>query len=131
MTNRDIIMTTKRGSPEHKEKISKGLEEARLGLRPKPTEKDRLKWLKAGLKAHYGLTLEDYQKMLDKQENRCAICDREESSISRYGTPKRLTVDHNHATGQIRGLLCDNCNRGIGHLQEDIRILEKAIEYLK
>lgn len=42
-----------------------------------------------------------------------------------------LHVDHNHMTGQIRGLLCYNCNNGIGRLKEDIEVLEKAIEYLK
>lgn len=117
-------------SQEHKDKISKGLEEARLGLRDPPSEQKRLTAMKTALKKHYGLNIEDYNLMLELQDNRCAICNMEETAISRYGTPKRLTVDHCHETGKIRGLLCDNCNRGIGHLKESIRVLEKAIIYL-
>jgi hypothetical protein len=117
-------------SEEHKEKIRQGVNEASQGLRRVPTEKERLKWMQADLRRHYGLSLADYQKLLDKQNNCCAICGKGESSISRFGTPKRLTVDHNHVTGQVRGLLCENCNRGIGYLKENIQNFEKAIEYL-
>ncbi len=117
-------------SEEHKEKIRQGVNAASQGLRLVPTEKERLKWIASNLKRHYGLTLDDYQKMLDKQNNRCAICEKEESSISRFGTPKRLTVDHCHATGRIRGLLCDNCNRGLGFLRDSIHLLRKSIDYL-
>lgn len=124
-------MSRKPLTDEQKKNISVALEEARLGLRPPPTEKQRLKAFKAGLKGHYGLTVEDYIKMFEEQKGVCKICSKPETSISRFGTPKRMTVDHCHSTGRIRGLLCDNCNRGIGHLRDDISILEKAIEYLR
>jgi len=117
-------------SDEHRENIKKGLEEARLGTRPPPTEKQRLKSLKSDLKNHYGLSLEEYHALLEKHNHVCAICKKPETSISRYGTPKRLTIDHCHTTSAIRGILCDACNRGIGHLGDDITILKSAIEYL-
>ena len=44
---------------------------------------------------------------------------------------RKLGIDHCHETGKIRGLLCDNCNKGIGNLQDDIEILNNAIKYLR
>lgn len=78
----------------------------------------------AQLKMKYGITLEDYDDMLDEQGGVCAIC-------GNPPTGRRLAVDHNHEIGVFRGLLCNNCNRGIGHLKEDIKILKQAIKYLK
>src|SRR5450830_834703 len=57
----------------------------------------------------YGISLVQYNEMLDKQEYRCAMCDRQVSEFS-----KALHVDHNHSTGKVRGLLCVNCNSGLG-----------------
>lgn len=70
----------------------------------------------------YGLTTEVYEAMLAMQDGKCAIC----------GNPpkvKRLAVDHNHATGEIRQLLCYGCNHGIAHL-EDPFWLANATDYL-
>jgi hypothetical protein len=118
-------------SDETKEKIRKGTAEARRGLRNPPSDKQRLKNMKSDVRAHYGLSWDEYQAMVEAHNNVCAICKQPETSISSYGTPKRLTIDHCHTTDRIRGLLCDGCNRGIGHLREDISILQNAIEYLK
>jgi hypothetical protein len=77
------------------------------------------------LKKHYGITLEDYNEMFSAQDGKCAICS---------GGPngeKRLCVDHCHSTGKVRGLLCDKCNVGLGRFNDDLALLEKAIEYLK
>ena len=79
------------------------------------------------LKYRYGITQEEYEEIFNKQEGRCSICDK---TSNRYLT-NNLDIDHDHNTGKVRGLLCNNCNRGIGHLQEDVNILRKAIEYLK
>lgn len=76
-------------------------------------------WIK-----QYGITPEDYQQMMDEQEGKCVLC-REECSSG-----QRLSVDHNHDTGKVRGLLCRNCNRGLGLLKEDPSVLLRAIEYL-
>ena len=61
--------------------------------------------------------------MFAKQDGRCAICCREQDS-------KRLAVDHDHHTGQVRGLLCSDCNRGIGLLQDNALNLLAAYHYL-
>lgn len=77
------------------------------------------------LNKNYKITINDYEKMLEDQSGKCAICENEAEG-GRY-----LSVDHNHETGQIRGLLCGNCNRAIGQLQDSPDILRKAIAYLE
>jgi hypothetical protein len=84
------------------------------------------------LKSVYGITLEEYNDILVKQNNVCAICNKPEKCLDyRTGTVKRLSVDHCHTTDKIRGLLCSGCNRGIGYLKEDFTIFEAATRYLK
>jgi hypothetical protein len=70
----------------------------------------------------YGLNYSSYEDMLSRQEGMCAICTSLEG-------PK-LTVDHNHKTGKIRGLLCDNCNKGLGMFRDNPSALASAITYL-
>ena len=70
-----------------------------------------------------GITKQEYTAILEKQNGVCAIC----SNVC----SKSLAVDHDHATGVIRGLLCNKCNRGIGYLQDSPEILQKALNYLK
>lgn len=84
-------------------------------------------WLKL-----YGLTQESYAEMLEAQNHVCAICLQPERFIdSRTGEPRRLSVDHDHVTGQVRGLLCGRCNRTLGHMNEDIDSFLRAVEYLR
>lgn len=78
------------------------------------------------LKRNFGMTLQDYDLMFEQQRGRCKICNRHQSIFAR-----KLFVDHCHKTGKVRGLLCSTCNSGIGHLQDNIKILQSAIEYLK
>jgi len=83
------------------------------------------------LKRKYGITLYDYEVMYEEQNGVCKICGNPETRINPYTkTPIRMPVDHCHETGKIRGLLCTDCNVGIGNLNDDIKLLEKAIEYL-
>lgn len=72
----------------------------------------------------YGLTTEAFDALLTSQSERCAIC----SSSQVDGQPWR--VDHDHATGAVRGILCHNCNVGIGHFRDDPSLLARAIDYL-
>lgn len=78
------------------------------------------------LRKIYNLTPEDYFKMTELQNNLCAICDRPERDKHR----KILSVDHNHKTNKVRGLLCHKCNAAIGYLGEDISIILNAANYL-
>lgn len=83
------------------------------------------------LKRYYGLSIETYNVMLQSQDGVCAICGGVETYVPKGDTsPKPLSVDHNHKTGQIRGLLCSNCNYVIGHCKEDRNVLLEAIKYL-
>ena len=78
------------------------------------------------LKYYYGITLEEYNEMYTKQNGCCKICNKHRDSFS-----KDLAVDHCHTTGEIRGLLCANCNTALGLFYDDLDVLEKALEYLK
>ncbi len=77
--------------------------------------------------AAYGLTVENYNELLEKQNMCCAICKRDTPT----GKWKRFCVDHCHKTGKVRGLLCNECNRGMGLLKDDPSLLIKAANYLK
>ena len=79
------------------------------------------------LKRLYGLTPEQYEDMLRKQLGRCAICFT--PHVRRRGV-NNFAIDHDHSTGRIRGLLCHNCNRGLGHFQDSVALLLNAMEYL-
>jgi recombination endonuclease VII len=74
------------------------------------------------LKRKYGITSEDYNRMFEQQDGKCAICGR---------VGEKLHVDHNHKTGKVRKLLCFHCNAGLGHFIENPKLLLRAIKYLK
>lgn len=79
----------------------------------------------------YGITLNDYIRLSALQDNKCAICGCDSGSErSNNNGSKLLSVDHNHKTGKIRGLLCGACNKGIGCLLDDPNLLRKAATYL-
>ncbi len=71
---------------------------------------------------HYGLTLEEYNQMYDDCGGACEICHKELDV---------LYIDHDHNTGRVRGLLCSQCNTGIGGLQDDVGLLLHAVRYLE
>ena len=76
------------------------------------------------LRNEYGISLVEFEQMVSKQDGKCAICGR---------VPSRspLNIDHDHATGVVRGLLCGSCNRGIGLLQDNPVVIESASAYLR
>jgi hypothetical protein len=82
------------------------------------------------LKSKYGMSIEEFIILRDKQENKCAICGKEETRKSTLGFQMNLSVDHDHKTGKIRGLLCKKCNTAIGSLFDDTQLLTKAISYI-
>ncbi len=82
------------------------------------------------LRSKYKITLEEYDKLLEKQNGVCALCKKEENAVEKYYKGiKRLAVDHCHDTNKIRGLLCSSCNIGIGNLKHDPELLRKAASY--
>ena len=82
-------------------------------------------WRVGNLKRNYNLSLEEYRDLFIVQNNACAICERTTNSDGRS-----LAVDHDHETGEVRGILCISCNRGLGYFQDDPILLEKASQYL-
>jgi len=78
------------------------------------------------LKTKFDLSYDDYCEMERGQNGVCAICGQFET----HRRGQRLCVDHNHETGETRGLLCHHCNTGIGLLGDDVETLQKAIDYL-
>ncbi len=83
------------------------------------------------LLAKYAISLEQYNKMLEAQNGKCAICRSYESRILKNSTkPDSLSVDHDHESGANRGLLCHNCNTGLGKFKDNPELLQVASEYL-
>lgn len=78
----------------------------------------------------YGIGYAEYEQMLAAQNGVCACCGLGETKMQN-GAVRLLSVDHNHTTGAVRGLLCGNCNMTIGYAHDDIAILRKAIAYLE
>lgn len=77
------------------------------------------------LKNKYNITEEDYDDLLKKQNNRCAIC-----GVNKLEYTDKFCIDHNHITGEVRALLCSNCNKGLGFFRDDPTTLRKAAIYL-
>jgi DNA-directed RNA polymerase subunit RPC12/RpoP len=73
----------------------------------------------------YDMSYQEILMIKEGQDYRCAIC-----GVHEENTTKSLALDHDHATGKVRGYLCNNCNRGIGLLKDSVEVLSKAIEYL-
>lgn len=86
------------------------------------------KW-KYYLRYKFGIEPKQYLQMVENQQGKCAICG--------YIAPEnavrtdKLYVDHNHTNGKVRGLLCMNCNSALGHFNEDLTILKKAVNYME
>ena len=77
--------------------------------------------------AKYGLSPEDFDILWKSQSGCCAICAKPLIDSGHDG----LHVDHDHQTGEVRGLLCGHCNRGLGQFLDSLQLLEAAVEYMK
>lgn len=78
------------------------------------------------IKRKYGITIERYNELYTNQNGRCAICEVHQDKLK-----VKLSTDHCHSTGRVRGLLCFRCNTTIGQFKDDIILFKKAIKYLK
>lgn len=88
-------------------------------------EEQKLEWK---LRAKYKIGVEDYKKLLNQQQGKCAVCGANNSQHKVYD---RLCVDHCHKTGLVRGLLCHTCNTAIGNLRDNPELCESAAAYLR
>jgi len=91
-----------------------------------PERKEKYRW--SYIMRNYGLEKEDFESMLEGQQNKCAICEFEFHDESKSTRPH---IDHCHDSGDVRGLLCNNCNTGLGQFKDDPALLSSAIEYLQ
>lgn len=83
------------------------------------------------LKRKYGITSEDYKRILSSQNGGCDICKKEETQYDvRTGSTKKLAVDHCHKTGKVRSLLCSRCNTVIGQIEESTKLLKALSDYV-
>ena len=105
---------------KHKEKI------AEKKKRYYQLNKDKIRSLQ--LLKHYGIDSEEYDTILHSQHGVCAICKKPETH-KLHGKIAMLSVDHNHDTGKIRGLLCNTCNRALGLFRDDVKLLKAAAIY--
>lgn len=94
-------------------------------------EKSRDQIYEQSIRRRFGIDLSTYQAMLEAQQGRCAICGQEETARNKDGTLRRLQIDHDHETNQIRALLCHGCNHGMGGFRDDIPRIKAAIRYLE
>jgi hypothetical protein len=98
----------------------KGIRARKKAYREAHPEAHALYERRCNLKTKYGLTIEQYERLLHEQKGLCQICK----------IPGPLVIDHNHDTNKIRGLLCQNCNLLLGHAHDSTETLIAAIAYL-
>ena len=92
--------------------------------RKTPENKEKRRWI--NIYQRYGITKEDYLLLFQNQEGCCKIC-----NVNQLDLKRPLVVDHCHASMKVRGLLCDNCNNGLGKFKDNTDFLKNAINYLE
>lgn len=114
-------------NPEKVKAVKQAWKDRNPNYKPVIMPEQRRKYVRKHLlKKNYGLTVQQYDKMVEDQNGLCAICEKPETTSSK-GTVLSLCVDHCHETGEIRGLLCLRCNRSL----HDINWHKKSIAYLE
>lgn len=119
--------------PEYRERRTENARKSSSykGLTGEAKQKYIAKVRKAWLKQSYGLTLEQYDEMYEQQRGLCKICHQPERRKYKNGAVIRLAVDHDHGTGVVRGLLCADCNKGLGQFKDNVDRLLEAAAYLE
>jgi hypothetical protein len=113
------LMQREKYSSDPESKLKRQIRERKRNTKNPLAKKD------AELKRLYGIDIKKYLNMMSAQNNVCKICKQE------CKTKYSLSVDHNHATGNIRGLLCNRCNRAIGMFEDSPDLLKEAAKYLE
>lgn len=116
------LTKTQRYQIRYPEKVKSATNKYASANRQYMSERQR----KYQLKNKYGITEADYDQMFRDQDGKCAIC----GTSDQTGKWQRFGVDHCHHTGQVRSLLCNECNRGMGLLHDSAELLRKAADYL-
>lgn len=98
---------------------------------PKPAKKRSRHYKMRAKLRKYGLTPEQYDERIKVQKGLCAICNRPERALGKFGKVKELAVDHCHTSERVRGLLCQNCNIALGGFEDNPNLLRNAIAYLQ
>lgn len=111
---RKVTLEKYNNKPERKQKMREYYQNN------KEKSKDRM------LRRNYGISLDEYNKMLEEQKGNCYVCERHHTTQK-----KSLSVDHCHKTGVVRRLLCSNCNTSLGLLKENIESVKKLINYIE
>lgn len=121
-----------------KEEATKPTIGVAAGIRKRQWQRDHPHKIRAHhLKKTYGLTSEEYDAMFLAQGGLCAVCHKPETAANHWGkkvgthTVKRLTVDHDHTTGKVRGLTCAACNTMLGYGRDDPSRLDAGAQYLR
>lgn len=129
-TDKQIKEDRRKYNLENKEKLSESKKRWKISNYKKVLESNRKSYKRIGrsakLKKNYGIDIDEYNLLLERQNHKCAICQKEKTESDRT-----FCVDHNHDNGIIRGILCRNCNSGIGLLQDSADIILKALIYIK
>jgi type I site-specific restriction-modification system R (restriction) subunit len=107
---------------KHKDEINRKTRKWRMDNPDRKRDIDREYKRKNDYSRKYGITKMDYETMYLKQEGKCLICKKE---------VPHLSIDHDHKTGKVRGLLCGSCNSMLGHAHDNIDSLKNAITYLE
>lgn len=114
------VMKSRNSSEERKKN------HCRIQEKYRATTKGNRKYLDTLMKNKYGISLEEFESIVEEQGGGCAICSK---TAEEQG--KRLAIDHCHTTNKVRGVLCSNCNFGIGSLKDNLELLAKAYIYLE
>jgi Recombination endonuclease VII len=122
-TKEKVAEYSKRYREKHREEIKRRQREAYAANPEKYIEKAK-KQVSTNDQIHarhikwrYGITGEEYARMYEEQKGLCGICFKPETQTKKDGTVYRLSVDHNHTTNKVRGLLCFSCNKKLGHYE--------------
>jgi len=92
-----------------------------------PQEKRRAKWLKT----KYNLLYATYEQMFLEQNGKCKVCDIDISITTSSNSHSTACVDHSHSTGKVRSLLCNHCNRALGLLKENEKVIANLLKYIR
>lgn len=122
-----VKASQKRYAPKKREKYAENPEKY-LEAQRKSHAKDPEKRRTTARKTLFGVTKEDFARMLSRQSGLCDVCGNEFSHSKQRFAP---SIDHCHTSGVIRGVLCGSCNSLLGHAKDNIDILERASDYLK